>query len=907
MSNRINTRNPDFIKGINFPLQTYAFSGTQFGSSLEIKDGKRPTDSSPMLITSQPPGASAKNDTSWRLTFGASHDAMFTLFNGKFFNDTSLFQIPLNLGGIYRDSIGTGDQNTYEPVVIDGNTIQQIHYVVSKQTAKEAREAETFGVDLDDVRGIGMRIPMMAGGWGRTIGMRPTDPKPTEDEFGRKNDEEHKLARETWKYGPVDLRWDDRRGVWGAWNDLIADHRGQNLGTLVFDTNPDEECGFPFLKGKLEDVWKVVIDSELAPDGTGSDTQKSGSVATHLEHLWAEQHDDVWFYGSLNNAFTVHRNGPTTGKCGDETYKNSFIEILTGVYFHLDDTLHGPICFTSSDIEDSDLVGCMKFDGSQWVPAVSFNACAQVGFELAVLFKNDQILADKIIEVCKFLLDCLGKVKGKIDPTKTGQAGEKSQEASEASEGAEDALDGLPSGSGPGGEYAGGDALSNAPGAPKLTASEAKALNDSIPAASEAFQNAKEKQAQAGQDAIAAGQAQDVANESANKLGEITAAADDAQAAADAANIDLASAPNDPSRIEAAQKANAENKAAQEAKQSAIESFNKANEAAEAAADKASDSHAKAKEATADAKEKSQQVIEDAGTDEDGNSKLPEDLIDAMDKANRANEEADTARENAGIGDDLADEEPTVEDKIDDAKKELSDKIDGLACEKIEDLIALGDAMGQALQKALVDMSDAVNTALSDTVDSINNTLGTTIGFDTETGTGGVEHTPVGIPPACPIEAVGSGKVVPGIPQELTDGGTVPPDGTGGTGGGATRERNKPSGGTTEAPPPGGGDGGVPPDTPPVPPPPPPTCPIITIKDPCGGYSTHGPCPGGKGSGTPRGTSRPGEGDPGTPGGAPTGGVDGDGQVFPKPEGGIIGLGGQNNPIDLGGGLGLPL
>ena len=78
-------------------------------------------------------------------------------------------------------------------------------------------------------------------------------------------------------------------------------------------------------------------------------------------------------------------------------------------------------------------------------------------------------------------------------------------------------------------------------------------------------------------------------------------------------------------------------------------------------------------------------------------------------------------------------------------------------------------------------------------------------------------------------------------------------------------------------------------------------CPLITLKDPCGGKSTHGPCPGGKGSGTPEGTSKSGEGDPGTPEGADTGGVkEGTGEVFKKPEGKVAGIGGENVGLGLG-------
>ncbi|MHA2063169.1 MAG: hypothetical protein ACXABY_02190 [Candidatus Thorarchaeota archaeon] len=896
MSKRIRTRNPDFIKGINFPLQTYAWSGSQFGSSLDAVNGKRATDSSPMIITSQPPGASAKNDVSWQLTFGASHDCVFTLFNGKFFNETSLFEIPKSLAGIYRDSIGTGDDNIYEKV----GDVQQIQYVVSKTTAKEGRDAETYGDDVDEARGIGMRIPLMAGGWGRTIGMRPTDPQPSEDTTKRRNDEEHKLARETWKYGPIDLRWDGRRGVWGAWNDLIADHEGQNLGTLVFSTNSDTACGFPYLKGRLEDAWRVLKTLKFASVvGDGSDTQQSAEITTHTEHSWSHFTNGIHYYAPLNSTFIIHRGDDKT-TCGSEVSISApQIEILTGTYFHKDNEFDGPICFSSDDIEIEDLVGCMKFDGAQWIPTVPFDPCERVGFELNVLWENDKVLAEKIIEVCKLALKCCGIDDSPVDPGKARQAAEASRRASESATGAENALDGLPAGSGPGGSYVAGDTLET--GGEALTAGEASALNDSLPAASEAYQNSAAKQAEAATAADAAADTQEAAQAASNDLADATSTADATQKAADAANAELAETPGDPAKQQAAQEANEANAEAQGNKAQEVKDFNEANEAAETAKGDAKAADEAANEAAREAKDKGDQVKEDAG------DKLPEEVRDAMDQADQDAEAASAARGNAGLSDDEVDDE-TVDDKIDTTKQDLCDKIDGMACKNQADMVAMGEAVGQMVQKALTDMSTAVNTAMGGLADSINDKLGSSIpGYDPETGTGGVEFPLVESPPACPIATNGSGKSPPpGVGGVVSDPGdpadgegpiTAPPfdptnTGTGGDGGGGP-PGTEPRGGPNGQPPTGDDPKDVPPPTPP------PMCPIITIKDPCGTTATFGPCPGGKGSGTPGGTAPPGQGDPGTADGAPTGGATNDGQVF-KPTGKTVGLGGQNTGLGLG-------
>jgi hypothetical protein len=585
----------------------------------------------------------------------------------------------------------------------------------------------------------------------------------------------------------------------------------------------------------------------------------------------------------MSSVFKIHRDGTPLGSCGTEKFESSFIEILTPTFFHLDDKFHGPICFTKEDIKDSDLTGCMKFDGAQWIPTVTFDPCADVGTELGILFANDKVLADKIISVCKMLLECIGKATGDVDTDKTQGAAEKSATAGAENTEAKLALDAvIGTGSGPGGEFAAGDTLG--PGASQLTAGEAADLNNSLPAAREAYSAAADAQDQAGIDTANAGEAQAEANTAAQELGNSVAAANEAQAAADAANAALAEAPNDGSTKEAAAKANEANSEAQADRNAATKEFNDANDKAEAAKEVADASHEKAVEATKDAKDASDQVKED------GNGKIPEDLINEMDEANAANEEADAARKDAGIGED---DDETVDEKIDDVNKELSDKIDGLACEKVEDLIALGDAMGQAVQKAMNEIMISVNDAFAENMGAINEALGETVGYDTETGEGGITEVPAETPVFCPVEAVGSGKVVPGLPQESEEQqADIPGTITAPIPGDPTGSVVKPTGGSKAPPPPGQGgpgDGSV--VTPPVPPVPPPSCGIITIKDPCGGFSTHGPCPGGKGSGTPGGTATPGAGDPGNPESAPTGGVNDGGQTFLPGDGGTFGDG----------------
>jgi hypothetical protein len=410
--------NIDYIQGVVFPSQTYAFSGRQWGASQEAEAGKMATDASPMIITSQPPGAFAKNDSNWSLTFGASHDAMFTLFNSALMANNPA---SLNEGDAYGKGAGVArDFNLFRLA----DDIQQISYVVNGTTVEGFRNNPKI-LNENTARSIGMRMPQMVAGWGKTIGLRPTDPEPEDD---RKNDESHKLARETWKHGPLDMRWDSRRGMWTTYNDLITGNQKENLNTLVFGTNPDENEGFPFLKGYLDDVWHVrKTFAQAGVVGKDSDHEKSGEVLTKLEHrLYDEATQAV---GALNTVFTIpgathgdcHADplGPTT--CGNETtYDGSAVDILTTVHFNMPQTTKdGPLNFTIVDIPNEGFCnpaagfyhqGTIYFneEGCVWDVAVKIDECELAGGHLANLASNDVAITERMTYFCNFITNWAG-------------------------------------------------------------------------------------------------------------------------------------------------------------------------------------------------------------------------------------------------------------------------------------------------------------------------------------------------------------------------------------------------------------------------------------------------------------------------------------------------------------------
>lgn len=409
------TKNRDFLKGQNYPLQTYAWTGMQWAASQEEVNGKLPTNGPPINVTCQPPGIFANDDDIWPFIFGASQDAILCPFNGSFFAQDLIasegFFAP---GTVYRNAIGTADQNIYEKA----GEIQQVQYIVSGQTTSDAKEkakGTSYGSVVNEARGISLRAPLMLAGWGRTIGMRPTDPS-TSDPNGRLNDDEHKLARETWKHGPIDVRWDERRGVWAAWNDLIADHESKNLGTPVFSTNPDESCGFPFLKGQLQDVWWVRKTVDDGGDGRSDDITKSASICTRLEHKWFNEAVASRAVAKLNSTFIICQDAGASATCGTETTFEAAngIEILTTTYFHANETAHGPLCFTLAAPPDDSFIGQLHFDGEseQWCVFTDVPRwCDREKAAATIIFNNDKFIADGIRVVADAVCNWANEVR----------------------------------------------------------------------------------------------------------------------------------------------------------------------------------------------------------------------------------------------------------------------------------------------------------------------------------------------------------------------------------------------------------------------------------------------------------------------------------------------------------------
>ena len=64
-----------------------------------------------------------------------------------------------------------------------------------------------------DVKGIGLKAPIVVGGWGRTTTNSPVPADPDDSTEYAPN---YKSRADLWKVGPLDIRWDEQRKVWNA-------------------------------------------------------------------------------------------------------------------------------------------------------------------------------------------------------------------------------------------------------------------------------------------------------------------------------------------------------------------------------------------------------------------------------------------------------------------------------------------------------------------------------------------------------------------------------------------------------------------------------------------------------------------------------------------------------------------
>ena len=179
-----NNKEKDILYGKNFGVNGYSIMGFQWGFNDLPQGGKTPTTAAPMSINNNTVGLGATDDFAWNKTYGCSMDSFLSLVSGPAIVATEAnvlsYDIDFRLNGPYEKSFpNISNSNLYKQILINNKLLQQVQFAASRTLSTDASTAvDTHGY-TSDVRSIGFRIPQMACGWGKTVGLRPTDPAPS--------------------------------------------------------------------------------------------------------------------------------------------------------------------------------------------------------------------------------------------------------------------------------------------------------------------------------------------------------------------------------------------------------------------------------------------------------------------------------------------------------------------------------------------------------------------------------------------------------------------------------------------------------------------------------------------------------------------------------------------------------
>lgn len=172
-----------------------------------------------------------------------------------------------------------------------------------------------------EVRGVGLRGPVIISGWGYDTNGKPV-PSDPEDSGGETFHPDYRHDSSLWKSGPLDARWDENRGVWvtsGSSSSGSGDGDGNSSGSCgccESTSNPDVELSDGTLTTR-----KRVLCEQL---GDITETQDNGVLTITFPEpesmpLEKEEDTDLFFWEIPEENFSavdvqgsgVELDGPT--------------------------------------------------------------------------------------------------------------------------------------------------------------------------------------------------------------------------------------------------------------------------------------------------------------------------------------------------------------------------------------------------------------------------------------------------------------------------------------------------------------------------------------------------------------------------------------------------------------------
>lgn len=178
-------------------------SSTMILGSVDKKSEENIFDTNVAIMPAYTITDSYDNDE-WENTYGISLNALFRPFS----TNSETENVPTyNEASEIAPSPNLSDLNPYK----QGHDIDLIFNSDDPEEVNIRKKYEG-GAGID-YRGLALKGPLVVAGWGYDVGGLPVPADPDDsNEFL----EDYLRRSDQWKVGPVDLRWDDSRGVWAA-------------------------------------------------------------------------------------------------------------------------------------------------------------------------------------------------------------------------------------------------------------------------------------------------------------------------------------------------------------------------------------------------------------------------------------------------------------------------------------------------------------------------------------------------------------------------------------------------------------------------------------------------------------------------------------------------------------------
>lgn len=160
------------------------------------------------------------------------------------------------------------------------------HTIINNGATGDLNIRESI-VRVESAQTMGFRGPMMMSGWGYGTDMKAI---PFDTDV-REHHEDTGVNRNLWKTGPIDLRWDEERKVWGPGFDFVEGYLATKMVVASSKTKPTsfevtvhrnedtnlEEFG---LESNLEDIKWIAQEDTIT--GINRSTQLKGNIGAYV-------------------------------------------------------------------------------------------------------------------------------------------------------------------------------------------------------------------------------------------------------------------------------------------------------------------------------------------------------------------------------------------------------------------------------------------------------------------------------------------------------------------------------------------------------------------------------------------------------------------------------------------------